>query len=105
MYPRRVPASETFREANELDLRAYVAILRRRWRWVAITLVVALSLAILYSARQDPVYRATAKILIQTQSPASVLDGQVRTSAQDAERQLNNEIEILESDLARQAVR
>src|SRR5688500_2747033 len=91
---------------DELDLRAYVSILRRRWRWVAAALVFTVAAALAVSFQQTPQYRASAELLVNTQSGESILEnGSAQLSAADAERQLNNEVQILESGRARAAAR
>ena len=90
---------------DELDLRAYVSILRRRWRWVAGALAFTVVTAVAYSVQQAPQYRASAELLVNTQSGESIVDDGSRLSAADAERQLNNEVQILESGRAREAAR
>lgn len=89
---------------DELDLRAYVSILRRRWRWVAGALLFTVLAALLFSIRQSPQYRATAELLVNTQSGESIVENDNRLSAADAERQLNNEVQILESGRTQDAV-
>ncbi|MGH9135613.1 MAG: polysaccharide biosynthesis tyrosine autokinase [Acidimicrobiales bacterium] len=94
-------------EEAELDLRAYVHILRRRWRWVAGATLVTILLALGYSFQQSPKYRASSQLLIRTLPTESLVSGDEGRpiTAQDAERQLNNEIEILESGAMRDAAR
>lgn len=54
---------------EELNLREYWHIIRK-WRWVvmALTVVIALSVTML-TLRQTPIYQATARILIEKESP------------------------------------
>ncbi len=89
---------------NELDLRAYLVILRRRWRWIVGTALVALAATLALSLQEDPRYRATAELLIRSQAPEAVLDDPSPVAV-DAGRALNNEIGILESGSVRDAVR
>jgi succinoglycan biosynthesis transport protein ExoP len=93
----------TLGDGEEVDLRAYVSILRRRWRWVAGALLGTVVLSLFLSLRQTPQYRASADLLVNLQSGESIVDQGSRLSAADAERQLNNEIQILESGAARAA--
>jgi uncharacterized protein involved in exopolysaccharide biosynthesis len=97
-------ARNTLGDGEEVDLRAYVSILRRRWRWVAAALLATVVLSLSLSLRQTPQYQASADLLVNVQSGESIVDqGSRSLSAADAERQLNNEIQILESGAARQA--
>jgi capsular exopolysaccharide synthesis family protein len=90
-------------DEDELDLRAYLHIVRRRWRWVAGTTVLAIAAAVLFSVQQESQYRAEATLLIRTQPADSIVSDERQVTAQDAERQLNNETEILESGAAQNA--
>lgn len=88
---------------DELDLRAYVAVLRRRWRWVAVSVVVVVTAALGMSFQQSPTYQATAEVLLRQRSTESLFnDDQSRIL--DAERTLNNEVELLESGTVQAAV-
>ena len=98
-------APNALAEDDELDLRAYVSILRRRWRWVAGALAATVATSLALSLQQTPQYRATAELLVNTQSGESIVEDSSQLSAADAERQLNNEIQILESGRARDAAR
>ena len=96
-------AAKTLGDGEEVDLRAYVSILRRRWRWVAAALLATIVLSLFLSLRQTPQYRASADLLVNLQSGESIVDQRNPLSAADAERALNNEIQILESGSAREA--
>jgi len=71
---------------EELNLREYLHILRkRRWIIMAITFVVVVSVTIA-TFRQTPVYQATARILIEKETPNVVSFKEILemdTSAQD----------------------
>jgi capsular exopolysaccharide synthesis family protein len=91
---------------DEPTLREYVAVLRRRRRVVIVSVLVALGTALAISLLQTPRYRAESELLLrQTPSEALLVDelGQVR-SAKDSERELNNEIRLIESRVVRDAV-
>ena len=69
----------------------------RAW-WSVVTLALGLSF------RQSATYQATAEVLMRQRSTESLFtDDQLRNSA-DAERALNNEIELLESGAVQAAV-
>ncbi len=90
--------------ADELDLRAYLVILRRRWRWIVGTTILLVGASLALSLQQESLYQATAELLIRSQAPDAVLSTP-NPSPVDAERALNNEIEILESGSVHDAVR
>ena len=90
---------------DDLDLRAYLATLRRRWKAIVTVVVVAVTAATGLSLSQEPQYRAEAEVLIRQRSTESLFDDQQRAAgAVDAERQLNNEVRVLESGATRSAV-
>ena len=92
MLPAEVPPDD------ELDLRAYLSVLRRRWKAIAAVVLIVAGVAVGLSARQESQYRAEADVLIRQRTTESLFteSGQP-VNAQDAERQLNNEVRVLES--------
>jgi succinoglycan biosynthesis transport protein ExoP len=88
------------------SLHDYVNALRRR-RWVVISSVLlAIGAASAVSLLQTPQYRAESQLLLRRTSSQEVLigdAGQARSSS-DSERELNNEIRLVESQAVRDAV-
>jgi polysaccharide biosynthesis transport protein len=78
-----------------LTLRDYLQILARR-KWLVITVVIAVpAAAVLYSLQQDPVYRASAEVLLSRQDIAGALSGTADTTASgDAEREARTQSEL-----------
>ncbi len=89
---------------DELDLRAYLSVLRRRWKLVALALVVTVAAALGMSVRQDPQYRATSEVLIRQTNSASLINNTPGIAAGEAARQLNNEVKLFESSAVEEAV-
>ena len=76
---------------SELTLRDYVQLLRRRL-WVVIAIFVAvLTAALVYSALQTPLYRSTARVLINQASAADIFDTQFTQNTSFADRVAANE--------------
>lgn len=91
---------------DEPTLRDYTAVLWRRRRVLVVSVLVTVGAALAVSLLQTPRYRADSELLLrQTPSEALLVDelGQVR-SAKDSERELNNEIRQIESQVVRDAV-
>lgn len=91
---------------DEPSLQDYIAVLRRRRRVVALAVVAAVAIALAVSLLTTPRYRARAELLLRRTANDEILVdevGQVRSGA-DAERELNNEIELIESQTVRDAV-
>lgn len=91
---------------DDLTLRDYIAVLRRRRRVLALAIVAAVAVALAVTLLTTPTYRASAELLLQrTANEDLMVDelGQVQSSA-DAERELNNEIRLIESQPVREAV-
>jgi polysaccharide biosynthesis transport protein len=88
------------------SLHDYVNALRRR-RWVVISSVLlAIGAASAVSLLQTPQYRAESQLLLRRTPSQEVLigdAGQARSSS-DSERELNNEIRLVESQAVRDAV-
>jgi capsular exopolysaccharide synthesis family protein len=91
-------------EDDELDLRAYLGVLRRRWVTIAAVVVVAVVAALLLAVREESRYRADAELLIRQNESSALVDGTPVVNANEAERALNNEVELFESGTVEQAV-
>lgn len=96
MYP-----AET---ADELDLRDYLVVLRRRkWSIVAITSVVVL-VALGMSLRETPIYKASSEILLRARSTDTLFNPQTGAYG-DPNRRLQTEIAVIEGDKVASLVR
>ncbi|HEX4869022.1 MAG TPA: Wzz/FepE/Etk N-terminal domain-containing protein, partial [Acidimicrobiales bacterium] len=89
---------------DELDLRAYLGVLRRRWKVIAAVAVVAVLAALGLSLRQDSMYRAESELLIRQSDSATIIANSPVINANDAARRLNNEVRLFESGAMRDAV-
>jgi capsular exopolysaccharide synthesis family protein len=88
------------------SLHDYVTALRRR-RWVVIfSVLLAIGAALAISLLQTPQYRAESQLLLRRTPSQEVLigDGGQISSSSDSERELNNEIRLIESRAVRDAV-
>lgn len=92
-------------EDDEFDLGAYVGVLRRRWASVVAVVVIVMSVALGLSLRQEPRYRAESEVLLRQNRAEGIVTDQLAVNPQEAERQLNNEVRLLESGAVRDAVR
>ncbi|MFA5114003.1 MAG: Wzz/FepE/Etk N-terminal domain-containing protein [Candidatus Margulisiibacteriota bacterium] len=61
--------------AEEIDLRAYVEILARRWKTIVAVTLVFLATAYVYTLLKKPVYEARATVLIRAADGDSALGG------------------------------
>ncbi|HEX7168296.1 MAG TPA: polysaccharide biosynthesis tyrosine autokinase [Acidimicrobiales bacterium] len=89
---------------DELELRDYLRVLRRRKWTVLLTVVLVVAAALAVSFVQTPVYRASAELLLQPRSTESIFDPSVvRTFAEG--KQAPTEIRVVKSDPVRAIVR
>ena len=95
---------EAFPQEDELDLRAYLTVLRRRWKLIALVVVVTVAAALGMSLRQDPQYRAESEVLIRQTNSSSIISNTPVIAAGEAARQLNNEEKFFESFAVEEAV-
>lgn len=58
---------------DEIDLREYLGVLIRRWRVIALLVIIIPIVALLYSLTQSPVYEAKTTILIRSGGSISSL--------------------------------
>lgn len=61
--------------AEEIDLRAYVEILARRWKTIVAVTLIFLAAAYVYTLLKKPVYEARATVLIRAADGDSALGG------------------------------
>lgn len=54
---------------NKIDLRAYWRVIRKRWPFVALSTILGVAAAFIYTYRQPKIYEATCQILIETSTP------------------------------------
>lgn len=99
----RVP--EPPKDAGELELRDYLAVLRRRKLIVVLTTIAAVLVALAYSLLQAPIYRGSAEVLLEDRPSENVINPEQRTSSADRQAQVETEIEVMRSSLVRDAVR
>jgi len=76
-------------------LRGYLAVVRRRWWYIAVALLIAPAVAVAYSLTQPDRYEATAKVLLGRQDLAGALSGTTDPQAfQDPNRVAHTQLEI-----------
>ncbi len=90
-------------ETDELTLADYTAILRRRWLWALVPLVLIVSLAATMSLRQTDVYNASAKVVLAP-SAAQEATTNVNQNTNYLFRDLTNEVNFAYSDSVVQQV-
>ncbi|QYG92344.1 polysaccharide biosynthesis tyrosine autokinase [Iamia sp. SCSIO 61187] len=95
------------REPDELELRDYLAVLNRRRLTIALTTLIVVVLALVYSFLQTPTYRATAEVLLQGENAEDLLSGSENQAAnsQTLQSRVLTEIEVMRSRSVRDAVR
>jgi succinoglycan biosynthesis transport protein ExoP len=89
---------------SELELRDYLVILRRRTVTIVVVTLVVVAVSLVASNLRTPRYRATAEVLLQ---PAGAGDpfNPVQNQRTDAARAVHTEMQLLESEPVREAVR
>ncbi|HEX7277948.1 MAG TPA: polysaccharide biosynthesis tyrosine autokinase [Acidimicrobiales bacterium] len=90
--------------ASELELRDYLAVLKHRKLIVMLTVGVVVGASLLYSYVQEPVYAASARLLLQTKQSESPFDPGSGAYI-DPARALATNIEVLKSQLVETEVR
>jgi capsular exopolysaccharide synthesis family protein len=92
-----LPVHADHLEGDELDLRDYFGILRRRWRWVAASVLLCTVPSLALSLAVSPTYQASTEVLVSVRSAGSLFVEDGFGSSADSERALNNELEIIGS--------
>ncbi|HET6665556.1 MAG TPA: polysaccharide biosynthesis tyrosine autokinase [Acidimicrobiales bacterium] len=83
-------------EGEQLDLRDYLSIIGRRWRWLVGSILLFLVPTLALSLTAEPVYRAYAEVLIDT-APVDSVFSERPAGGVDSERSLNNEMRVIRS--------
>lgn len=82
----------------EIDLRGILNLLRRRIRLIALTVAIALGVAILALVAMTPVYTASSLVLVDT-SRKNLLESDFSSTAASADNaRVDSEVEILRSN-------
>lgn len=89
----------------DLLLQHYLGVIRRRRAIVIVAFVVVVGGSVLASYLQTPIYRGTAKVLLQPRSSDSLFDSSAVVQRLDPERALQTEIQVLKSEPVRDLVR
>jgi receptor protein-tyrosine kinase len=99
-----LPSDAVAYEEDELDLRSYLGVLRRRWKTLAAVVVLAVLAALALSVTQESQYRAESELLIRQSDTTALVDGAQVVNANEAARALNNEVKLFESGTVEAAV-
>jgi capsular exopolysaccharide synthesis family protein len=93
------------REDQYFGLAEILRIIGRRWRWVFGTVVVFTGLALVLSFQQSEKYTANVRLLLRTVADPSVIQADPNAQVPFfADRQLQNEIQVIQSADVRAAV-
>ncbi len=87
----------------DLDLRSYLAILRRHRLQVVVCTLLTLLVAGAITVAQSNRYEATADLLVESRSTGDIFSTS-SSSRQDADRELDNQVEFLKSTTVFNAV-
>ncbi len=90
-------------DKSEVSIGEYLAVLRRRWLWVAGTVVVLVGLVLARDLQQDPVYRASTQLLLQSKASENIF--QPIAQSPDPTRAVQNELRIINSRVVRSQAR
>lgn len=85
---------------HQSGLRDYVAIIRRRWRWFAGTVAIAVAIALVVSYLTTPLYRSTAQLTFVRQPDiSSALGGTtLGLSTSEVQRESETNVELMTTD-------
>ncbi|MEM9519234.1 MAG: polysaccharide biosynthesis tyrosine autokinase [Actinomycetota bacterium] len=84
---------------DELTLGDYFAVVRRRLWLIVVCFVAVVALAAVFSALQTPMFRSTARVLVNQSSAAEIFESQVTQNNSFADRLAANEVALIESQL------
>jgi polysaccharide biosynthesis transport protein len=100
--PRHEPAPQP---SSGVDARLVLDALRRRWLVLAGTVVVITSGALGYALTREPVFSATAKVMVGVPNPTATDLGSLVIGTPVNQERIQNELQILQSrELARRVI-
>jgi capsular exopolysaccharide synthesis family protein len=99
-----LPADPDVVDDDAVDLRVYLAVLGRRWKVAAAVMVLTLLASLALSFSQSTQYRATSELLIRPQNNQALIADSSAVNVNEAARQLNNEVQLFESEAVEKAV-
>ncbi|MCP3988517.1 MAG: polysaccharide biosynthesis tyrosine autokinase [Actinomycetia bacterium] len=86
------------RPEDELQLSDYVLIMRRRWTWIALTVVSIMVAAVLLTIARGPRFSATAQVGLGDSAAQEAIRSNSFTNVGAASRELSNEVNLALSD-------
>jgi capsular exopolysaccharide synthesis family protein len=93
MMPSEISPSDE----DTIDLRAYLAVLGRHWKLMALVVLVGVSSALALSLREPSQYRARSELLVRQRDSTSIISNTPVVQGNEAVRALNNEVKLFES--------
>ncbi|MEZ5321581.1 MAG: polysaccharide biosynthesis tyrosine autokinase [Microthrixaceae bacterium] len=93
---------ETFQDRSDTNVEDYLGILRRRWQWPVVGLVIAVAVSLALSLSQQKIYQASAQLLLQPEKSENIFSNQVVGG--DPARAVQNELKVINSRAIQAAV-
>lgn len=91
----------TVQDSSDVSIGEYLEVIRRRWLWIAATMLVLVGFTLFSDLRAQPVYRASAQLLLRSTTAESVFDTR---PVSDPARELQNELRLIRSRDVQEAV-
>ena len=99
MHPQAPPGDD-----DVLELRDYLAVLRRRRTIVAVTTLATVAVALLVSFLQTPVYQASTEVLLRARNSEQLFSPETPAAVRSDPSRVATEIGVMESRSVRDAV-
>ncbi len=87
----------TQEETSTIELRDYLHVLWRRKWIILVTVVLCVGIALYMAMRQEPVYAASTRVLLEQRLVDTLFVPTEQRSAADADRRRNNELQVMGS--------
>ena len=91
-------------DPESIDLRGYLAVIRRHKLLIGLTMATFMVVAIGYSVRQPKSYQAKTTVLLQSSASEDVLNGNLQQNPQYLQQLVQTELEVMRSRLVTDAV-
>ena len=90
-------------DERSFDLKALLAVFKRRWKAVALPIAVLLGLALLYVVSSTPIYSADAKLVVEQKAGAPIAANDPSIN-RDPNRRLLTEVGVIQGRAVRELV-
>lgn len=93
---------QAVQDKSEVTIGEYLNVLRRRWPWILLSMLLLGGLALANGLRTTPTYVSSAELLLQSRPSEGIFE--ITSQSTDPDRAVQNELKIINSRTVKSAV-